>query len=204
MKLHGKEYEVEMIPCASGCGTMIESKDPHGRRPRRFVNHHAPKVIYKDNPRPSRVRNAGDTLIPCACGCGTMITPYGAGGKPRRYLYEHINRGRKMPEATRQKLIEAKTVKRDMTPIPCACGCSTMIAPFDTDGKPRKYVHGHFHRGRKRSEATRQKIIAARTIQRDMTPIPCACGCGTMIAPFDTDGRPRRYVNHHGQRKKKS
>jgi 5-methylcytosine-specific restriction endonuclease McrA len=31
-------------------------------------------------------------------------------------------------------------------------------------------------------------------------PIPCACGCGTLIAPFDQYGRPRRYVNSHGAR----
>src|SRR6266498_2090524 len=27
--------------------------------------------------------------------------------------------------------------------------------------------------------------------------ITCACGCGTLIAPFDCYGRPRRFVNHH-------
>src|SRR5215211_3929971 len=30
--------------------------------------------------------------------------------------------------------------------------------------------------------------------------VPCACGCGTMIDPFDPYGRPRRYVNHHSKR----
>jgi hypothetical protein len=28
-------------------------------------------------------------------------------------------------------------------------------------------------------------------------PVPCACGCGTLIAPFDCYGRPRCFVNHH-------
>jgi hypothetical protein len=32
------------------------------------------------------------------------------------------------------------------------------------------------------------------------TPVPCACGCGTMIQPDDAYGRPRRYVNYHGKR----
>lgn len=111
MKLHGKEFEVEMIPCACGCGTMIPNRDKYSGRPRKYVNFHAPKVIYKENPRPSRVREAGDTLIPCACGCGTMITPFGAGGKPRRYLYEHINLGRERSQIERNKLRDAR--KRD-------------------------------------------------------------------------------------------
>lgn len=28
-------------------------------------------------------------------------------------------------------------------------------------------------------------------------PIPCACGCGTMIDPINRFGNPRRFVNHH-------
>lgn len=39
MELHGKNYQMEVIPCACGCGTMIPSKDPYGR-PRRFANFH--------------------------------------------------------------------------------------------------------------------------------------------------------------------
>lgn len=31
--------------------------------------------------------------------------------------------------------------------------------------------------------------------------IGCACGCGTMMEPFDIYGRSRRYVNHHHRRK---
>ena len=31
-------------------------------------------------------------------------------------------------------------------------------------------------------------------------PIPCGCGCGTMIEPFDCYGRPRRFINHHHRR----
>lgn len=34
---------------------------------------------------------------------------------------------------------------------------------------------------------------------KPITPIPCDCGCGTLIAPFDCYGRPRRFVNHHGK-----
>jgi len=36
---------------------------------------------------------------------------------------------------------------------------------------------------------------------RDVPPIPCACGCGTLIAPYDIyHKRPRQYVNHHASR----
>lgn len=35
---------------------------------------------------------------------------------------------------------------------------------------------------------------------RPQTLIGCACGCGTMIEPFDRYGRPRRYVNHHNRK----
>jgi hypothetical protein len=31
-------------------------------------------------------------------------------------------------------------------------------------------------------------------------PIPCACGCGTLIASEDDYGRPRRFANHHHRR----
>lgn len=34
-------------------------------------------------------------------------------------------------------------------------------------------------------------------------PVPCACGCGTLIVPVDPYGRPRRYVNHHARRGQK-
>ncbi len=33
-------------------------------------------------------------------------------------------------------------------------------------------------------------------------PIPCACGCGTFIQPFDKYGRSRSYVNYHGAKGK--
>jgi len=33
--------------------------------------------------------------------------------------------------------------------------------------------------------------------------IPCACVCGALIDPVDRYGRPRRYVNRHGQRGRK-
>jgi 5-methylcytosine-specific restriction endonuclease McrA len=29
-------------------------------------------------------------------------------------------------------------------------------------------------------------------------PVPCACGCGTLVDAVDPYGRPRRYVNYHG------
>jgi 5-methylcytosine-specific restriction endonuclease McrA len=40
MREHGKNYVVEYIPCACGCGTLIRSRDIYGSRPRKYVNHH--------------------------------------------------------------------------------------------------------------------------------------------------------------------
>lgn len=37
---------------------------------------------------------------------------------------------------------------------------------------------------------------------KSKTPIACGCGCGTMIAPFDVYGRPRKYVNYHKTKNK--
>lgn len=37
---------------------------------------------------------------------------------------------------------------------------------------------------------------------RAKAPIPCFCGCGTMISPVDAYGRKRKYVNHHASRGK--
>jgi len=43
MTLHGKPPAIqERIPCACGCGTLIDTVDPYGR-PRRYVNYHGAK-----------------------------------------------------------------------------------------------------------------------------------------------------------------
>ncbi len=36
---------------------------------------------------------------------------------------------------------------------------------------------------------------------RDNTPVPCACGCGRLLTPFDARGRPRRFISGHNARK---
>jgi hypothetical protein len=33
--------------------------------------------------------------------------------------------------------------------------------------------------------------------KRNEDTVPCACGCGTLIFQFGTDGRPRRYARGH-------
>jgi hypothetical protein len=34
---------------------------------------------------------------------------------------------------------------------------------------------------------------------REARLVLCACGCGTLISSIDRYGRPRRYVNRHGE-----
>lgn len=45
----------------------------------------------------------------------------------------------------------------DLPPIPCACGCGTMIAPIDPYGRPREYVNFHYWRGKLKPQAAVEK-----------------------------------------------
>ncbi|MDQ2830289.1 MAG: HNH endonuclease [Chloroflexota bacterium] len=40
--------------------------------------------------------------------------------------------------------------------VPCACGCGTLIWNKSREGQPRRYVNGHTHRGRPKTEAEKQ------------------------------------------------
>jgi 5-methylcytosine-specific restriction endonuclease McrA len=66
MSLHGKAPEPkEQIPCACGCGTMIDPVDPYGR-PRRYVNHHSARgrAVAESTKQLLREQRTGKTLTP--------------------------------------------------------------------------------------------------------------------------------------------
>jgi hypothetical protein len=50
-----------------------------------------------------------------------------------------------LTDAERQRAYKArKYAEWDALPkIPCACGCGTLIAPINRQGKPAKFAHGH-------------------------------------------------------------
>jgi 5-methylcytosine-specific restriction endonuclease McrA len=104
-----------------------------------------------------------------------------------------------------------------MDKIPCACGCGTLIAPFNANLQPNRYVKGHQtrmhpspHAGKpahnrigdtplsaaertKRNREKRQAKIA------QMATLPCGCGCGTRIAPINKKGKRATYAPGHNQ-----
>ena len=99
----------------------------------------------------------------------------------------------------------------------CACGCGELMSPINIQGKPIDYLKGHKQRGTKRNKPAHNRIgdkplTAAERQARHrekkyaeiatMPKIPCACGCGTMIAPITTEFKPAQYAkghNSHGE-----
>lgn len=63
MRLHGKEFTIEQITCACGCGTIIDSKDRYGR-PRSYINHHSSrgKVVTAHTKQLLREKRIGKKL----------------------------------------------------------------------------------------------------------------------------------------------
>lgn len=94
----------------------------------------------------------------------------------------------------------------------CACGCGEWMCPINIQGNPVDYIKGHKQRGSKRSTPPWNKIgetgLTSAERQRrhrekkyaeieQMPKIPCACGCGTMIAPIGRLLRPVKYALGH-------
>ncbi len=125
----------------------------------------------------------------------------------------------KSKEELRRGRVERNRARVATSPrIPCACGCGTLIAPFDLNMEARWYVKGHQvrmhpspHAGKiahnrigekpqtkaERSEMLK-RYLARRYAEIDLMPkIPCACGCGTLIAPIGKRLKPVTYANHH-------
>lgn len=107
-----------------------------------------------------------------------------------------------------------RQVEIDALPkIPCACGCGEFTTPITLNRKPKRYIKGHSTRGKKLSSAGRGRVnekplTANEKSQRHrqrkkaeidaMPQILCACGCGTLIAPFSKkDFKPAQYAHGH-------
>lgn len=66
--------------------------------------------------------------------------------------------------------------------------------------------HSKYHAANM-SEEARQKGIDglkrhAKSVKKSRDPIPCACGCGQMVAHHDNKGRAKKYVHGHNNRGK--
>ena len=79
MARHGKTIPEKKIPCACGCGTLIDAFSKYGGKSVRYVNHH-----YK----PEKVERPQDVIF-CACGCGQTRERFNRFGKERLYLSGH-------------------------------------------------------------------------------------------------------------------
>jgi len=99
-----------------------------------------------------------------------------------------------------------------MPKLPCACGCGTLIAPMNYNGVENQYVKGHGTKGKKTGQIPHNRIgdkpltdYEKYSRYRDkrwaeileMEKIPCACGCGTMIPPFNRLLKPAKYAMGH-------
>lgn len=71
-----KKLERKLIPCACGCGELIENYDSR-HRPTKLKFRHTIKKIIR-------------TPIKCACGCGTTIFDKDTEGRPHKYEQGHI------------------------------------------------------------------------------------------------------------------
>lgn len=160
----------------------------------------------------------GELIAPMTVNGASVQYKHGHSMKNRHYPEGHIAHnliGEK--PMSREEIMQRFYEKRQaeinaMQKIACACGCGTMIAPIGMDGKPRKFVKGHGSRGKKRSDTPWNKLgdeslkrteITRRYRERrlqeiaQMSLIPCACGCGTMIAPINKALQPAKYVQGH-------
>jgi len=42
--------------------------------------------------------------------------------------------------------------------IQCKCGCGNTLTPFDSKGRPRQYLRGHYNKGRPKTLEHRRKL----------------------------------------------
>lgn len=118
------------------------------------------------------------------------------------------NWGEYLRERRKKRRLELEQLPKE----PCACGCGTLITPEDAQGRIVRYARGHSRKGvvisspEKKAEVRKdatERFYAKRRDEIDQLPkIPCACGCGTLIAPIGLDHKPRQYVKGHAIRGK--
>lgn len=60
-------------------------------------------------------------------------------------------------------------------------------------------LRGERKRKQHRKDYERKKA-EVRELLKQMPPIECACGCGSLIPPLTTQGKPRQYAAHHSPR----
>lgn len=126
---------------------------------------------------------------------------------------------------TRAEIKKRYETKRDaarraMSPIPCACGCGTLIPPITTGGDRARYARFHNNRtnsigkrawnrllpDRPLTPAERQRRATEKRKARiaQMEPVPCQCGCRRLMPPLTTTGRTRRFISGHQPGKNQS
>jgi hypothetical protein len=80
-------------------------------------------------------------------------------------------------------------------PVACACGCGTMIQPFDPYGRPRKFVNGHGCRGRATLESTKQLLREQRLGKTHNYGPKIAATFAAMKARGERIGRPPKSAS---------
>lgn len=193
-----KEVPAEAPTCACGCGTVLPPLDAHGRK-RTYAQGHLYKgkhLSAETRAKISATRNERFALLERAprfwerfedpayrtwraevfardadtCqDCGYQVNQQDV----RQIDAHHI-----LPWSTHED--QRHVVSNGITlcrvchmarhgitvkptePIPCGCGCGTLISPCGANGKPRQYVNHHASRGRKASDETRARISAAK------------------------------------------
>lgn len=139
----------------------------------------------------SSLRTPGEenTEIRCKCGCGRGLTRYDAAGRPREFLRGHNSVGRARAAAKIVAILAGGTLRiRD---IAVAYGSTSGAAATALSGAVARGVVVRLGRGLYAIPGMLPEAVPSNA------PVACACGCGTMTTPFDSSGRPRRFVSGH-------
>lgn len=117
-------------------------------------------VFHRKSGKPRRMPNEKNHLVSCECGCGNQFFKYDMGGRPRRFVSGH--RSKKLRSLCKCGCGEiVKTIGKHYKPghssqrqfklknnreILCGCGCGEKLMKYDSLGRERKYINGHYVR----------------------------------------------------------